>query len=298
MGLPVTTPMLTSRDLKVLHLESTDICQAACPLCARETDPEFDKNKHHWLTVKRVKDVVPDSVIANLDKMFMCGNYGDPAAGPETIEIYDHFRKINPAITLGMNTNGGLQNSTWWAALGQRLNKLTDYVVFSIDGLEDTNHLYRKNVSWSRVVSNVQAFIAAGGRAHWDMLVYKYNEHQVDQCEKLAKDMGFVWFRAKVSKRPLTNNLEYPVNWSQPDKKSGPIKCHALEEQSAFIDARGNVSPCCWIGNRQSQFVIDFDEIKKSWNSSTPNRICQSACSTDSNKSNFTDQWRREISLL
>ena len=27
-----------NREIKVLHLESTDVCQAACPLCARETN--------------------------------------------------------------------------------------------------------------------------------------------------------------------------------------------------------------------------------------------------------------------
>mgnify|MGYP006919664913 CR=1 FL=1 len=35
--------------VKVLHLEPTDSCQAACPQCARETDRTFDKNdqNHH-----------------------------------------------------------------------------------------------------------------------------------------------------------------------------------------------------------------------------------------------------------
>ena len=31
--------------VKVLHLEPTDICQAACPLCAREIDFNFDKKQ-------------------------------------------------------------------------------------------------------------------------------------------------------------------------------------------------------------------------------------------------------------
>ena len=35
-----------TREIKVLHLESTNVCQAACPLCARETDPLFDKRSN------------------------------------------------------------------------------------------------------------------------------------------------------------------------------------------------------------------------------------------------------------
>jgi len=37
MALPATTRMLNLRKLKVLHIEPTDVCQLACPLCARET---------------------------------------------------------------------------------------------------------------------------------------------------------------------------------------------------------------------------------------------------------------------
>jgi MoaA/NifB/PqqE/SkfB family radical SAM enzyme len=133
--------------------------------------------------------------IQKLDKMFMCGVYGDPAAGKHSMDIYQHFRNINPTITLGMNTSGSLQSPLWFSKLGKAFNLLYDYVVFSIDGLEDTNHIYRKNSNWNKIIENAQAFIDAGGSAHWDMLVYKHNQHQVDQCEQLAKDMGFTFCR-------------------------------------------------------------------------------------------------------
>jgi MoaA/NifB/PqqE/SkfB family radical SAM enzyme len=100
-----------SRDIKVLHLEPTDVCQAACSLCARETDPSFNKNQHHHLNMHKLLQAFDANQIKQLDKMFMCGNYGDPAAGKHTLDIYQTFRKINPNIVLGMNTNGGLQNN-------------------------------------------------------------------------------------------------------------------------------------------------------------------------------------------
>jgi len=275
---------------KVLHIEPTDVCQAACPLCARETDLAFDKNKKHHLTVAQVQQHLSNDAIAGLDKMFMCGNYGDPAAGSHTLELYDYFRKVNPNITLGMNTNGGIRGQWWWNQIGLRFNQPRDYVVFSIDGLEDTNHIYRKNVNWSSVMLNAQAFIAAGGSAHWDMLVYKHNEHQVDACEKLARDMGFTWFRAKVSKRPLLNNLQYPINWISTPEKTGPIDCFALNEQSVYMDSQGRVSPCCWLGSRQQDF--NFNDV-----ATALNPVCRATCSTDSEKTAFTAQWQKNIQL-
>ena len=286
-----------SRNIKVLHLEPTDVCQAACSMCARETDNNFRKDRQHHLDMYKIMKVFDADRIADLDKMFMCGNYGDPAAGKYTLNIYREFRKLNKDIVLGMNTNGALQNTLWWFELGRMFNQPQDYVVFSIDGLEDTNTVYRKNVSWSKLMQNARAFIEAGGSAHWDMLVYKHNQHQVDACEQLARDMGFKWFRAKVSKRGFTDRLEAPIGWMLPNVESTKVDCHALKEQSAYVDARGNHSPCCWLGSRQQDFVTDFDEVKNSWTSLQPNIVCLDTCGTKDGGSNFTNQWQREVQL-
>ena len=289
MDIQVTTPTSISLEqVRVLHLEPTDVCQAACPLCARETDPEFNKKSSHWLTVEDIKRILPREVIFRLDKMFMCGVYGDPAAGAYTLGLYEYFRDINQSIVLGMNTNGGLRGTWWWEQLAKRLNQPQDYVVFSIDGLADTNHVYRRNVDWHRVMSNAAAFIKAGGSAHWDMLVYNHNKHQVNECEQLARDMGFKWFRAKLSKRPLVNGLEYPVEWARRDIKSTVIDCHAIREKSIYIDARGNIHPCCWLGEKQSNFHTDFNKIQASWHTKTPNPICRATCSVENSQTNFT----------
>ena len=285
------------RDIKVLHLEPTDVCQAACPLCAREIDVAFNKRQQHHLDMHKLLQVFDDGLIKQLDKMFMCGNYGDPAAGRYTLDIYQAFRKINPDIVLGMNTNGGLQNTLWWHELGRTFNQSRDYVVFSIDGMEDTNSTYRVNVDWKKLINNATAYIQAGGSAHWDMLVYKHNQHQVDECEQLARDMGFKWFRAKVSKRGFTDRLEAPIGWSIPSVVSTKVDCHVLKEQSVYIDARGNISPCCWLGARQKDFVTDFDQVQSSWNSLQPNIVCIDTCGTKDGSSNFSNQWQRETQL-
>lgn len=277
--------------IKILHLESTDVCQAACALCARETDHEFNKSMQHHLSMFDVIQAVGIDAIAELDKMFMCGNYGDPAAGQHTLNIYRQFRKINPNITLGMNTNGALRKSNWWVEIANILNKPKDFVVFSIDGLEDTNHIYRKNVDWSKLMTNAKSFIDAGGNAHWDMLVYKHNEHQVDACQKLAKEMGFKWFKAKLSKRPLVGGLEYPIAWTRTQITQGSIDCQALKEQSIYIDAKGIVHPCCWLGNNISEFAT----IQSSWITENPNPRCKLFCSNYKNQTNFTNQWQRTI---
>jgi len=285
--------MLILRDIKVLHLEPTDVCQAACPLCARETDTNFRKDRQHHLSMSQILKVFDKEKIQQLDKMFMCGNYGDPAAGKHTLDIYKEFRHINPGIVLGMNSNGAVQNTLWWHELGRIFNQPQDYVVFSIDGLEDTNPVYRKNVAWDKLMANVESFVSAGGSAHWDMLVYRHNQHQVDACEQLAKSMGIKWFRAKVSKRGFTDRLEFPIGWQPIETKiNDSISCHALNEKSVYIDAQGNLGPCCWLGARQQNFIKDVDAIP------THDPVCSAVCGTTDVGTAFKQQWQRETQLV
>lgn len=294
---PATTPTSTSRDIRVLHLEPTDVCQARCPLCARETDPNFDRRGRHNLTIPQIQKHFGDDAVRGLKKMFMCGNYGDPAAGYHTLDIYRWFRELNPNIVLGMNTNGAVQSTFWWYELAKIMDQPEDYVVFSIDGLEDTNAIYRRGVDWNRLRANVESFIAAGGSAHWDMLVYRHNQHQVDECEQLARELGFRWFRAKVSRRPFIDGLEFPVGWKEPRKNSRAIRCHALIEQSAYIDAQGRLSPCCWLGSRQKDFVTDISQVSVTWNTAEPHPVCADTCGTDGDDTAFSAQWQREVQL-
>jgi hypothetical protein len=281
--------MLSS--IKILHLEPTDVCQAECPLCPRETDSTFNKSIKNNITVDTIIHALSPTIIQNLDKMYMCGNYGDPAAGKHTLELYEYFRKVNPNISLGMNTNGAINGKYWWLKLAKILNQPRDYVVFSIDGLEDTNHIYRKNVNWKRLILNATSFIESGGNAHWDMLIYKHNEHQVKQCEQLARDMGFKWFRAKVSKRPLVGDLLYPMNHI-PINANGAIKCQALQENSIFMDSTGKISPCCWLGMKEN---ISLEEVASTWNTNAPHPTCKMNCSLVGNQNKFNDQWKYEV---
>lgn len=193
-------------DIKTLHLEVTDKCNAACPMCARninggEDNPQLPEVE---LTAVDVETMFPIEFVKQLERMYMCGNYGDPIAAKDTLEIFQYFRLHNPKMTLSLHTNGSAKSTEWWTQLANVLGP-KGYVVFSVDGLEDTNHLYRQNTVFSKIMTNAQAFIDAGGRARWDYIVFAHNEHQVDEAEALATKMGFEKFQFKKSARFFSN---------------------------------------------------------------------------------------------
>jgi MoaA/NifB/PqqE/SkfB family radical SAM enzyme len=285
------------QNVKIVHLEPTTNCNAACPQCLR-TRTEFEPNE---LSLEDVKLLFTPDVLMQLEKIYMCGNYGDPASARQTLEMYEYFRYVNANLTLGMNTNGGIRFPDWWTRLAKVMNKPNDYVVFSIDGLEDTNHLYRRNVRWSKVMDNAKAFIDAGGSAHWDMLVFEHNKHQVDEAHKLAKDMGFNWFRAKVSRRfnrfPV-DGISQPIEFNDTKVLEGHIECSAMKENSIFVDASGKVFPCCWQveGNYQPNIVQWFYDLSENWNSN-PDTMCKKSCLKNTTGTTFTNQWYREVEI-
>ena len=300
--------LFDTANVKILHIEPTSMCNAACPQCNRESSLFFNKEiNNSELTLHKIKTLFSVDFIKQLDKMFMCGNFGEPAVASECIEIFRYFKEINPEITVGMNTNGSIRNTEWWKELASVFTGKYDYVVFSIDGLEDTNHIYRKNTVWSKIINNVGAFIQSGGIAQWDMLVFGHNEHQVDAAKKLARDLGFCWFRAKVSKRFVATPITFlnpPKNYQLPNvAPSNKINCHALNEQSIYVGANGHILPCCWFGaelftldDYAAELLSDWNQLPVSW-TTNPHRICSATCSTDIEGTSFSKQWKIEEQL-
>lgn len=280
--------------IKELHIEPTDVCNAACPACLRETDKNFNKSTRHELSVDFFANTFSLETIKNLDKVFACGNYGDPAASAHLLEIFKWLKFHNPNITLGINTNGSIRSTAWWEELAVILSGPRDYVVFSIDGLEDTNHIYRVNCNWKKIIENAQAFIGAGGSAHWDMLVFEHNQHQVIAAQELAREMGFTWFRCKVSKREMPMGFNVPDNFTKPTHKSGPIRCVAERSNGLYVSATGRIFPCCWLATTEWD-INTWTNIQQSWSTKSIER-CASVCSTsESGSTRFSDQWQLEV---
>lgn len=189
-------------DIKTIHLEVTERCNLSCPMCARninggETNPWIHDAE---LSLDDIKKIFPNEFIQQLNHMYMCGNFGDPIVAKDTLEIFRHFRSMNSGILLSMNTHGSARQESWWVELASILGD-KGYVIFSIDGLDDTNDLYRRGSDFTRIMKNAKAFIKAGGNAHWEYLVFAHNEHQVDRARDLAETMGFTKFQLKKSAR-------------------------------------------------------------------------------------------------
>jgi len=290
------------QDIRKVHLEPSTRCNAACPMCPRYVDGGAGLNQHMpltELTLKDVQTIFPKYFIWRLDVLYSCGNFGDPAACRELLDIYDYFRTENPTFRLGLYTNASLRTKNWWADLARTIKRRSNshgWVTFSIDGLEDTNHLYRVGTNWQKIMENAQSYIDAGGYAEWEFIVFQHNEHQVEEARKLAHEMGFRDFIVKKTHRFQTPEIavrnrkgETTHHISPPSTKdyqhksvkqtshvpvqteSVQIDCKVKPQGNIFVSASGHVFPCCYLA---SNWWTTQDEMTPLINSAGgPDRI-------------------------
>src|SRR6056300_120667 len=174
------------------QLEITTYCNAACPQCPRNISGG-SVNPHMplcHLSRETIDRAFTPELCGRIRQIFFCGSYGDPIVHPDFLEIVRDLRNKNPKLWLYVHTNGGVHDSDWWKELAEIFGS-HGQVDFNIDGLQDTNHLYRRNVDFDRAINNAQTFIHSGGRAKWNYIVFEHNQHQVETAKLLSSIIGF-----------------------------------------------------------------------------------------------------------
>lgn len=268
-------------NIKTVHIELTDKCQAQCPMCARNfhggaTRP-FIQNAD--ISIEQFKEWFPKKFLAQLTNFYSCGNYGDPAFARDCLEIFQYVRESNSTARLALHTNGGMRNAAWWGKLAEVLGEHSE-VIFAVDGLKGKHELYRKNTKFDKVIENLKAFIAAGGNARVDSLVFKHNENDVDQLQDFLVDLGVkhinffstqrFYEMQKFEVHDNDGNIEYYLEPAQTDRfkktllselndlvekeyrdkvvEAAIIDPKCQKENEIYVDPRGNIFPCCWTG--------------------------------------------------
>jgi sulfatase maturation enzyme AslB (radical SAM superfamily) len=221
-----------------------------------------------------------DAVIANLElpgmtglnQVILEGDKGDPLMHPHLLKLIHALASAPTQPRIQVYTNGSIRSAQWWRDLAQK-NYANLRVIFSIDGLADTNHLYRVGLDYDIIMQNVQAFISDGGHAIWKFILFKHNEHQLDSAIALSREMGFEefihipcrqWDFQGLDRWPVRDNDSITHYIEPPSMSSyGHITnlassslqrkiqrhphrlCPNLSKGQVYITYLGQVLPCC-----------------------------------------------------
>ena len=190
--------MIKYKDIRQIELEVSSLCNAMCPQCGRRESGGV-KNpllNETYTTLQNIKDWFSVDFVKQLLQIGMCGNYGDSMTNPDLIPILRYFKSINPNIRFTMNTNASGRDPEFWKDLGE-IFKENGTVVFSVDGLEDTNWIYRRGTYWVKIMSAIKNYKSTGAKARWEFLVFRHNQHQIEEARKLSEELGIEEFFPK-----------------------------------------------------------------------------------------------------
>ena len=166
--------------LRSVHLEVSTLCNSICPWCPRYDNfsPNLNPNiVEGAYTLERFKEHFSIDFIQQIKYWTLAGDYGDPCTAPQLLQILNHIDMCNPSSAIKIHTNGGMKQPQFWRDLGMLFKKNKDrFVIFSVDGIE-TNHIYRRNVKFDKVLSNMTTYSNTGAKGEWDFLQFKHNEH-------------------------------------------------------------------------------------------------------------------------
>jgi len=260
------------------HIEPTSKCTLECPLCDRTWFYEtFKKRNLHEINVDHLVAFVGAN--ATID---MNGNNGDPIYHSRFLDLCQRLKDNNCKIMI--TTNGSAKTKKWWEKLKNILDH-NDIVQFSIDGLEDTNHLYRKNAKWDSIMKGIEIMARPSERRctlRWKYIVFKHNQHQIKDAKELSSKLGIDYFRLEHSdrwlgKKDLMPDREFVDTHYQsqqkvlidPNFKTSMSPVCLINDKPInllYIDAEGDFYPCCWMSTYRYKYKSLFSPKKNKFN--------------------------------
>lgn len=291
---PTSTRMFDPARPYSFHIELTDKCNAGCPMCPRTL--HLDRCRTDRSVVANVELGLSDfqrhfspEFCKRTGEVIFGGAYGDPLAATQLLEIVEHLTDHGVAVAIA--TNGSLRKPDWWARMGRAMARVPGArLELHIDGLEETNPLYRVGTFFPKIIENAQAFIETGARAEWHFIIFRHNEHQIEDAFRRSRALGFQEFTlidtvrfgpdgrfpyqmpdgsARVLEAPTRRSDDFAISAGEITLTShqdaaeakavlsawavNGIDCKSAARNSPYISAHGQVSACCWVTGSQEE---------------------------------------------
>lgn len=235
-------------DVTKLEVGLTTRCNGHCRFCHRvltEFKDTIDLPK--WVLYKLIDEINMNN---NLEYINFIGSRGESIFHPEFLDIIKLIHSNYPSIKLVMHTNGSIHDYKWWKQLASFMH----VIYFGLDGLGETNKLYRLKHG-DIILENMKGFIAGGGEAIWQFILFKHNEHQVEEAKKLAKYIGcreFLLINSRmyddILERPSTNDKTKSELNKIFNKTKRPVVCKSRKRGLVYINSLGEL----WICNQKN----------------------------------------------
>jgi len=173
-----------------LTVDPSNICNLRCVFCP--TGQRRGTRAQAILPFEKFKKLI-DKLGPYLFHIDFC-NWGEPFLNPELVEMVRYAKKYNIETKIDTNLNFDITEQLAADILSSGL----DAVNMSVDGAsQQTYEIYRRGGSFEKAFSNMKLLVLtkkmlglAKPRLHWQFLVFKHNEHEINKAKTMAEQIG------------------------------------------------------------------------------------------------------------
>jgi MoaA/NifB/PqqE/SkfB family radical SAM enzyme len=267
------TSRVRARPLK-LTFDPTNVCQLRCPLCPTGLQIHDRAPAHAEIEpFAKLMEEVGDYVFF-IDFF----NWGEPLLNKNLEELLRlaHDKRISTLVSSNLSLKLSDERITSFVESG------VSELMVSLDGAsQETYESYRRRGEFDLVVDNMRRIVEtkrALGRSNptvtWRYLVFRFNEHELDEASRLAEDIGvdrivFAPAYLDEGRFPVSDELKQEMSdWAPKDEawiryegaptdesaSAKPRKRCDWHYVSAAVNPDGSVAPCCTLYEKQDDF--------------------------------------------
>jgi len=231
-------------DIMNIDLGLTSRCNLKCKLCQRtfrnfqKTLPAGWNNKD--IDFEILKREFTPAFLKQLKSMSVCGSLGDPLLYKNFNDFVFLMYKHGRHIRANIHTNGTMYDRSFWRNLGNRFKETKTIMQFAIDGVDAETYSKYRDGDYKKLMDNIEAYSETGAQLAFQFIIFKHNEHQINDMRKLAKEFGAT-VRYQISYY-YDDILERPDFY---ERDIGKPVCRSIEQKQISIDQNCIVTPCC-----------------------------------------------------
>lgn len=268
-----------------LTLDPSSYCNLRCPFCPTGQRNHLRSSAH--LPLDRFKRLM-DELGPYLFWVELY-NWGEPFLNRDLVPMLEYMARYRIVSVISTNLDFPLSEGLIEQLVVSGLSTL----IVSADGVSQASYeRYRVGGHLDRVLGNMKMIVAAKQRVGsaaprivWRFLVFRHNEHEIEQAKSMAEEMGIELelgapyiaiaqepYRDWVSTIPQFNLYPSVTSGVQaepsPAAQQGPQSgaCDWLW-MSAAVNANESVSPCCGIWEERHDFgKIGAGGFRALWN--------------------------------
>lgn len=249
----------------VVKLEANNICNLDCEFCYRKT-LNYGFGYTSFENFKKMFDPLKDY-------MYYCAPHylGEPFLHKDMARILTYIHKNNVATYISSNLNYLTEDLA-----RDVINSGLDLLTVSVDAVDqETYKKYRKGGDFNLVIKNLKMLVdqkkklkSSTPLIELQFIIFKYNEHQIDKVEALAKEIGVDSLKIRPGiiddEEWIPKNKMY-VSKLYTKKNKDRKTCWWLWK-TATITWNGEMFPCCRRILKKSFGNVLKEDFSAIWN--------------------------------